>query len=71
MPAESLRPSRLLRMSAVSARVGLSRSAIYVMIKAGTFPKPVPLNDKSVGWLEAEVEEWIASRIAVRDSEPA
>lgn len=62
------RPARLLRLAVVSERVGLGRSAIYVMIARGTFPKPVPLNDKSVARLESEIEEWIASRVAVRDA---
>lgn len=65
------RPARLLRMPTVTERVGLKRTAIYDMIRTGKFPKPVPLNDKSVGWLESEVDEWIASRVAVRDAEPA
>lgn len=65
------RPARLLRMPTVTERVGLKRTAIYDMIRTGKFPKPVPLNDKSVGWLESEVDEWIASRVAVRDEEPA
>lgn len=65
------RPARLLRLPSVTERVGLKRTAIYDMVRVGTFPKPVPLNDKSVGWLESEIEAWIASRVAVRDEEPA
>ena len=65
----SERPARLLRLPTVTERVGLKRTAIYDMIRAGKFPKPVPLNDKSVGWLESEIEDWIVSRVAVRDEE--
>lgn len=65
------RPARLLRLPSVTERIGLKRTAIYDMVRVGTFPKPVPLNDKSVGWLESEIEAWIASRVAVRDEEPA
>lgn len=65
------RPARILRMPTVTERVGLKRTAIYDMIRTGKFPKPVPLNDKSVGWLESEIDEWIASRVAVRDEESA
>ena len=68
MTAISSRPVRVLRIAAVSDRVGLSRSVLYVMIKAGSFPKSIPLNDKTVGWLESEIDDWIASRVAVRDA---
>lgn len=55
----------ILRRKQVEARTGLPRSSIYAAIKTGTFPAPVSLGEKSVGWLEHEVEEWIASRVAV------
>lgn len=63
------RPRRILRVPAVCDRVGMSRSVVYVMIKAGTFPRPVPLNDKSVGWIESEIDDWILSRVAARDAQ--
>ena len=28
------------------------------------FPKPVPLGEGSVGWIESELEEWLRNRIA-------
>ena len=34
---------------------GISRSTIYLRIAQGTFPKPVSLGERAVGWLEAEV----------------
>lgn len=56
----------ILRRNQVEARTGLSRASIYAGVKAGTFPKPVPLGPNSVGWLEHEVSSWIAARIAQR-----
>jgi len=53
----------LLRRKQVQARTGLARSTIYQYIKAGTFPKPVPLGARAVGWIESEVSDWIAERI--------
>lgn len=35
----------LLRLPAVKARTGLSRSSIYVKIARGTFPAPIQLGD--------------------------
>ena len=61
----------ILRRPQVEQRTGLSRSTLYQYFKDGDFPKPVPLNDKRVGWIESEIDEWIASRVAARDNAPA
>ena len=52
-----------LRRKQVQVRTGLARSTIYKQIKAGIFPKPVPLGARAVGWLESEINEWIADRV--------
>jgi prophage regulatory protein len=62
---------RVLRLPDVQAKAGPSRSTIYEGIANGTFPKPIRLGPKSVGWLEHEVDEWIAQRVAARDSAAA
>lgn len=54
----------ILRLPAVKARTGLSRSSIYLWIANGKFPAPVSLGARAVGWLESEVDEWLAHRIA-------
>lgn len=58
--------NRLLRRKEVEQKTGKSRSAIYNDIRQGTFPAPVPIGDKSVAWLEEEVDSWIASRLEAR-----
>lgn len=47
-----------LRLPAVIAATGMSRTTIYKRVKAGTFPKPVQLGLRSVAWDQAEVAEW-------------
>lgn len=59
-------PIRFVRLREVMARTGLSRSTIYVWVAEGRFPKPVPLGERSVGWIESELEEWLRDRIAAR-----
>ncbi len=49
-------------MPDVKARTGLSRSSIYVFMADGTFPKPVSLGVRAVGWLDSEITAWIESR---------
>lgn len=58
---------RILRLREVERRTGRKSSSIYEGIAAGTFPKPVPLGLRAVGWLEDEVEAWIDGRVAMRD----
>ncbi len=53
----------ILRLPAVQRRTGLSRSAVYEAMKDGDFPKQINLGIRTVGWISAEVDEWIASRI--------
>jgi len=54
----------LIRRKEVERRTALSRSRLYALIKADAFPKPVVIGIMSVAWVEAEVENWINSRIA-------
>lgn len=56
--------SIIIRRPQVQARTGLSRSTIYELVSAGRFPAPIRLSDRRVGWLESDVADWIASRVA-------
>jgi len=54
----------ILRLPAVQARTGLSRSTIYLRISEGSFPKPIALGGRAVGWIEAEINDWLNRQIA-------
>lgn len=62
---------RLLRLPAVKARTGLSRSTIYLYVSEGTFPKPVRLGPRAVAWIESEIAAWIHARIEMSRGEAA
>jgi len=53
---------RILRIQEVIARVGLSRSQIYLMKKEGRFPSGMKLSERCRGWLESEIDEWIKAK---------
>ena len=59
---------RIIRLCEVLANTGLARSSVYRYVADGSFPKPVSLGDRAVGWVESEVLEWILERIAERDN---
>lgn len=53
----------ILRLPEVKVRTGLSRSTIYARIAEGRFPKPVSLGGRAVGWIDAEVQQWLDQQI--------
>jgi len=62
----------ILRRKQVEARTGLSRSSIYARLRQNpkrpgdfdpTFPKPISVGAKSVGWIEAEIDAWLTAQV--------
>ncbi len=56
---------RALRLKQVCQLTGLGRSMIYQMQAERRFPQRIKLGERAVGWLEREVQEWLARRIEV------
>ena len=54
----------ILRLPAVKAATGLSRSTLYLRIAHGFFTHPVSLGGRTVGWPAHEVAALNAARIA-------
>jgi len=53
----------ILRLPEVKNRTGLSRSTIYLRLNNGSFPRPIKLGERSVGWLESDINDWITGRV--------
>jgi prophage regulatory protein len=62
--SEGARKSSLsvLRLQRVCRLTGLARSTIYRMQTEGQFPQRIRLGTRAVGWIEQEVQEWVADR---------
>lgn len=58
--------AHVIRRKTVEKRTGLARSTIYQKMQEGLFPRPIRLNGRAVAWLETEINDWIAARIAER-----
>jgi prophage regulatory protein len=54
---------KIIRLPQVKQRTGLSRSTIYSLIKDGLFNAPISLGARAVGWLDSDVDEFIAARV--------
>ncbi|QLH49700.1 MAG: hypothetical protein FAZ92_01542 [Accumulibacter sp.] len=73
MAAQSQSALTILRRKHVEARTGLSRSSIYARLRQNpkrpgdydpTFPKPISVGAKAVGWIEAEIDAWLTAQVA-------
>lgn len=56
-----------LRIQAVKCATGLGKSAIYQKVKEGSFPAPVKLSSRAVGWRYEDIQKWIDERIQSRE----
>ncbi|MBE8597651.1 helix-turn-helix transcriptional regulator [Xenorhabdus sp. BG5] len=54
----------LIRLSEVQRRTGYSKTWIYKLISDGAFPQQVKIGSRSVAFIEAEIDNWIAQHIA-------
>lgn len=54
-------PDRIIRLSTVLARSGLSRSTIYRKIAEGSFPPQIRISVNGAGWRESDVNRWVAN----------
>ncbi|MDZ7841520.1 MAG: AlpA family phage regulatory protein [Gammaproteobacteria bacterium] len=61
--------NNVLRLSAVKDRTGLSRSSIYNKLNPksryhdSSFPTPIRLGARAVGWDEQSIQGWIDRQI--------
>ena len=58
--------SKILKLPAVMEKTALSRSSIYAFIKNQTFPQPIQLGARAVGWHSTEIENWLQERAELR-----
>ena len=42
---------------------------IWRLEKVQKFPRRIKLGENRIGWVEAEIDEWLAAKIAERDRE--
>ncbi len=57
---------RIIRKAELKNKVGYSDMHILRIEKAGNFPRRIQLGPNSVGWIEAEIDDWIEQRVARR-----
>jgi prophage regulatory protein len=55
--------NNILRLPAVKTKTGLSRTTIYNRVNNGSFPKPIKIGVRAIGWLENDIDKWVAHQI--------
>ncbi|MGE1003203.1 AlpA family transcriptional regulator [Ralstonia pseudosolanacearum] len=66
--SEEAPAERFLRLPEVMSACGLSRSSIYGKVSCGEFPQPVRLSPNCIAWIDSEIRQWMAARVAARQS---
>ncbi|MDC0361198.1 AlpA family phage regulatory protein [Alphaproteobacteria bacterium] len=59
-------PIRLLRLPEILCRVPYSEAHIWRLERAGKFPRRAHLGANRVVWVEAEIDDWLSSKIKER-----
>lgn len=59
---------RFMRLAEVIECTGISQKSIYRKMKTGEFPQNVNLGGRNVGWLESEIDQWMANIIKQRQA---
>lgn len=57
------RPIQILRLPAVCHVTGLGRSMVYQLEASRQFPRRIKIGARAVGWIEDEVQAWLAGRV--------
>ena len=58
----------ILRIPQTLQKTGLRRSTFYKLLASGGFPKKVILTERTIGFIESEVDAWLESRAASRSA---
>jgi prophage regulatory protein len=62
-PTNALDEVSFLRLPDVKLVTGLSKSSLYALIRANSFPAPVRLGPRTVAWVRSEIKQWAAERV--------
>ena len=54
-----LEERRIVRRDEVSKLTGLARATIYKKVGDGSFPEPIRLGARSVGWRLSDIVAWL------------
>jgi prophage regulatory protein len=55
----------IIRLPALQEKLGgVSKATVYRMVKEGLLPRQINIGSRCTGWVEAQVDEMLLSRVA-------
>lgn len=54
--------SKILRCNEVEEHIGVCKATLYRWIRKGSFPRPLKLGPRAVGWRREDIERWLNER---------
>jgi prophage regulatory protein len=58
--------NNIIRLKSAIQKTGLSKSSIYSLLAENKFPKRVQLSARAIGFVESEIDLWIAEKLSNR-----
>ena len=59
-----MQSNNIIRLPQTIEKTGLSRSTIYALLSRGEFVTKIKLSPRTIGFLESELNDWLAARLA-------
>ena len=53
---------QILRVKDVLATLNIGRTSLWRWRRSGSFPAPIQLGARMIGWQRSEVEQWLGER---------
>ena len=66
-----LEAKMIMRMTDVCSELGVSRASVYRLLQSGSFPKPLKLGKRAIGWERDHIQQWVKSLRPARQTEQA
>ncbi|SDE12444.1 transcriptional regulator, AlpA family [Bradyrhizobium brasilense] len=65
-----IRPVKIISFNDLSEKYGITfqRSHLYDLERESKFPKRVRLGMNRIGWVQSEIEAWLAEKLAARNA---
>lgn len=54
--------NKIIRLNELSETLGLNKKTIRMMSEQGTFPAPIKLGKRAIGWKLSDINKWLETR---------
>ena len=58
-----MKTKKFIRLPVVMEKTGLGRTWIHHLIKKNSFPAPVKIGERTIAFIESEIDAWMDEKI--------